>query len=216
MKYLKIGLPVAVLIAGLIAIVVVQSDSAPNNGAIAGETMDGGAAQDGTDMVLGAEDAPITVIEYASMSCPHCAMFHALTFPDLKKHYIETGKVRYIFRDYPINKPAFEGAMITRCAGPDRFFGFLKLLFAKQHIWAANKDSVTAIKDVVKLGGMKPDTVDQCLADEKLKEQVLSMRLRAEQEYEVVSTPTFIVQGVRHSGAMSFEEFEKVLKPLLP
>ncbi len=216
MKYLKIGLPVAILIAGLIAIVVVQSDSAPNNGAVAGETIDGVAAQDGTDMVLGAKDAPVTVIEYASMSCPHCAHFHATTFPDLKKNYIDTGKVRFIYRDYPINKPALEGAMITRCAGPDRFFGFLKLLFAKQHIWAANKDSVTAIKDVVKLGGMKPEAVDQCLADQKLKEQVLSMRLRAEQEYEVVSTPTFIVQGVTHSGAMSFEEFEKVLEPLLP
>ena len=128
-RILKISIPIGALIAVVIAVTLVPGNNAPklSGRAVAGESINYQA-----DMVLGAEDAPVTVIEYASMSCAHCALFHSQTFPDLKKHYIDTGKVRFIFREFPINRPALEGAMIARCAGPDRFFGFLKILFAKQ------------------------------------------------------------------------------------
>lgn len=214
-KILKIGVPAAILIAGVLAAALFWNGPEPDGEAVAGETVSGSAGQSGPDMVMGSADAPVLVIEYASMSCPHCALFHEQTFPDLKEHYIQTGKVRYIFRDYPINRPALEGAMVARCAGPERYFAFLKMLLAKQSQWAASKDSIDKIKGIVKMGGMTSETVDRCLADEKLKKQILGMRMTGEREHQVTSTPTFIVNGEKHTGVLSFAEFEKILKPLL-
>jgi len=211
-RILKIGLSIAALGGVAIAVILFQGGKTPEFGgsAIAAEAIDYGA-----EMVLGAEDAPITVIEYASMSCGHCALFHGQTFPDLKKHYIDTGKVKFIFREFPINRPALEGAMLARCAGPDRFFGFLKLLFTKQDKWAV-ADSHDKLVSVVKLGGMKSSTVEQCLENEKLQDSILQTRMKGEQEFEISSTPTFIINGNKVAGALSFEQFEKLLQPMLP
>lgn len=212
-KYLKFGVRVVLLPTVLLivaALYFVQGDGILLNRAIAAETTDYGA-----DMVLGSEDAPVTVIEYASMSCNHCALFHSGTFPDLKKNYIDTGKVRLIFREFPINRPALEGAMIARCAGTDKFFTFLKILFAKQSKWAV-EDSRSQLATVARQGGMKVSTVAQCLDNKELRESIIETRMHGEKEFDVTSTPTFIVNGTKYAGALSFEQFEKVLKPLLP
>ncbi len=211
-KKLKFSFSITAFVATLMTAALLQSDLTP---AFNGEA---GAAEPtnyGLEMALGAEDAPLTVIEYASMSCGHCALFHRQTFPELKKHYIDTGKIRFIFREFPINRPALEGAMIARCAGPDRYFGFLKILFTSQDKWAVT-DSRTQLAKVVKAGGMKSSTVEQCLDDAELQKSILNTRMQGEQEFEISSTPTFIVNGNKFSGALSFKQFEEILQPLLP
>jgi protein-disulfide isomerase len=212
-KFLKLGVPVVLLPAVLLIIAALyfaQGDGTPVTEAVAAEPIDFSA-----DMTLGAEDAPVTVIEYASMSCNHCALFHSSTFPDLKKNYIDTGKVQLIFREFPINRPALEAAMVARCAGPKKFFTFLKFLFAKQSTWAV-EDSRGELATVARLGGMNVSTVAQCLDNKELRESILETRMQGEKEFDVTSTPTFIVNGNKYAGALSFEQFEKVLTPLLP
>lgn len=215
MKYLKIGLPAVLAIVAAVAVLAYRGDTPPIGGAVAGENLNAGVMAADGEMTLGPEDAPVTIIEYASMSCPHCALFHRTTFPDLKKHYIDTGKVRFIFREFPINKPALEGAMVARCAGPTRFFAFLKLLFSKQSKWATTSDTGKLVS-VAKLGGMTERTVKECLENDEVKALVLAMRMKGERTHEVVSTPSFVVNGELHSGVLSFEQLEKILKPLLP
>jgi protein-disulfide isomerase len=219
LKYLDLGLPALLALATVasvfIALFAFWLAPPPGGKASADESVKAVVMVSEGEMTLGADDAPVTIIEYASMSCHHCAQFHRTTFPDLKKHYIDTGKVRFIFREFPINKPALEGAMVARCAGPDRFFAFLKLLFSKQAKWATINDTGKLVS-VAKLGGMTEDTVKQCLENESVKKLVLDMRMTGEREYKVTSTPTLVVNGEAHSGALSFEELEKILKPLLP
>jgi len=215
LKLSNIAVPIVLLFAAAVGLAAFLTGSPGVDGAFAGEAKAIGTLTDEGEMTLGAEDAPVTVIEYASMSCPHCALFHRNTFPDLKKNYIDHGKVRFIFREFPINKPALEGAMVARCAGPKRFFPILKLLFAKQGKWASTSDTGELIS-VAKMGGLTKSDVEQCLKNADVKEIVLAMRMKGETEHEVASTPTFIVNGKKHPGALSFERFEEILKPLLP
>lgn len=170
-----------------------------------------------SDMVMGEPDAPITIIAYESLTCPHCASFHTDTLPELKKQYIDTGKAKFVFRDFPFDGAALRAAMLVRCAEPDRRFGFLGVLFRTQDNWARAEDPVSELAKVARMGGMSQERFDQCLADESVMNGVLERRLVGNKVFEVQSTPTFIINGgeERVIGAQSFEEFDKVLKPLL-
>jgi len=175
------------------------------------------ARREGDDMVMGLASAPVTVIEYASLTCPHCANFHASAFPDLKASYIDKGLVRYIYRDFPLDRLALQGSMIARCAGPERYFGFLDAFYKQQRSWALADQSQAnaAMKRLAKIGGMPEDAFDACLKNQDVQNEVLTQRLRGEREFEVGSTPTLIINGQKHRGAATFEELDKVLKPLV-
>jgi protein-disulfide isomerase len=166
------------------------------------------------DMVLGSPDAKITIVEYASLTCPHCANFAVNTLPALKSEYIDKGLVKLIYRDYPLDGLALRAAMMAQCAGPDRYFGFIDLLFSRQVQWATAKDPIAGLAAIGKMGGMTDEQFKACLTDKSVEQAVLSDALEGEKTYGVRATPTIFIDGVRYSG-MSIEQMRAILDPLL-
>ncbi len=163
---------------------------------------------------LGDKNAPVTIVEYASMTCPHCARFHAQTFPDLKKKYIDTGKVHFIFREFPFDPRAEAGFMLARCSG-DKYFAMVKVLFEQQMNWVTVKDGKAALLQIAKLAGFSQQSFDQCLTDQKLLDDIRSVEKRAHDEFGVDATPTFFINGKKYSGEMSIDEMAAIIDPLL-
>jgi len=163
------------------------------------------------DVVLGNANAPITIIEYASLTCPHCARFHAETLPALKTEYIDTGKVKLIYRDFPLDQLAFAGSVLARCGGPDKYYTFLNVLFSQQRQWASSNDPKAALVQIGRLGGVSAEQFEACLADKPLNDYILNTRLEGNQKFNVTSTPTLIVDGKMVPGAASIEEMRKLL-----
>lgn len=167
------------------------------------------------ETALGSEDAAVTIIEYASMTCPHCAHFHEATFPGLKEKYIDTGKVRFIFRDFPLDQAALYASIVARCAGPERFFGFLEILFSRQPMWV-NNEYRTNLERIAKLGGVGSEAFEACMKNKELGDFILQGRQDALKEYEISATPTFIINGKSYSGSLPLEQFDQILGNLLP
>jgi len=167
------------------------------------------------DMIMGDPDAPIEIIEYSSMTCPHCAAFQTETLPAIKERYLDTGKAKLIFREFPLDRVALTASALARCAGPDRFFAFVDVLFRTQEQWAHAADPTEELKKIVWMGGLDPAMVDSCLADETIVDGILAVRLNGDETYTIRSTPTFIINGESHPGQMTVEEFEAILKPYL-
>jgi protein-disulfide isomerase len=167
------------------------------------------------DMALGSADAPVTVIEYASMTCPHCARFHAETFPDLKSRYIETGKVRFIYREFPLDEPALRASMLARCAGEKRFFGFIDVLFRQQDNWRRARDPIGALAKLGRVGGIGKKAFEACMTDRALGDSILATRLNGSQKFEINSTPSFVINGKMHPGAFTIEQFADIIDPLV-
>ncbi|WP_430471266.1 DsbA family protein [Thalassospira lucentensis] len=167
------------------------------------------------ERVLGDADAPVTIIEYASLTCPHCAAFHNEVLPEIKEKLIDTGKAKMIFRDYPLDGIALRAAAVAQCAGDDRYFGVLSMLFKSQMTWARSEDPIEGIKQVVRFGGMNGDAVDACLADEAMIDAIVASRMRGEQEYSVSSTPSFIIDGETIAGAREAEFFIDKVEDLI-
>ena len=165
---------------------------------------------------IGEKNAPITIVEYASMSCPHCAKFHAETLPELKRDYIETGKVRLVMRDFPLDIFALKAAMLSRCSGNKRYFAFVDVLFKGQKNWTRSKDPVKSLERIARLGGLSAQDIRLCLANKGLEEAILDVRLKAEQKYQVEETPTFIINGEKYDGDYSFRAMDAVLRKLVP
>jgi len=167
------------------------------------------------DLVLGKADAPVTIVEYASMTCPHCANFHKTTYPALKTKYIETGKVRFIFREFPLDELAVAASMLARCAGGDKSLALIDVLFASQDKWAV-RNPIPALQQISKQAGFTEKSFDECLKDQKLYDNIMAVRERGTKEYKVESTPTLFVNGKMVKGGVSMEELDKVIAPLLP
>ena len=167
------------------------------------------------ERAIGDADAPVTIIEYSSLTCPHCAAFHNEVLPKLKERYVDTGKVRMIFRDFPLNEPAVDAAVLAHCAGPDRYVGFLDVLFQTQDSWASAGDPRAALKQLGKLGGLGDGEMDACFADESMVDGVLQSRLTGQNEHEVQSTPTFVINGETHAGNRTIDEFAEIIDPLV-
>jgi len=170
------------------------------------------------DIVLGKADAPVTIVEYASMTCPHCANFAKTTFPALKAKYIDTGKVRFVFREFPLDDLAAAAAMLARCIDKDngeKAVAVIDVLFASQDKWAV-RSPIPPLQQIAKQAGMSEKTFDECLKDQKLYNDILAMRERASKEYQVQSTPTLFVNGKMQRGETTIEELSKVIDPLLP
>ncbi len=167
------------------------------------------------DIWLGAKDAPVTIIEYASMTCTHCAAFHQETWPTLKSKYIDAGKVRFVLREFPLDPLATAGFMLARCVGPEKRNAIVDLLFTQQKNWAFVPKPVEALESTVKQAGITHDAFEACLKDQKLYDEVNQERDKAGQQFKVDATPTFFINGVRHSGELTVPELDKILAPLV-
>lgn len=163
---------------------------------------------------LGSPDASVTIVEYASMTCPHCATFHAETFGTLKERYIETGKVRMVFNNFVLNAIDLRAAMLARCAPADRFFGLTDVLFKTQNVWARAADPIAELSKIGRLAGLNKATIDACLASEALGNGLIAQR-QAGTAAGVASTPTFIINGERVVGGHSIDELAAIIDPLL-
>lgn len=171
------------------------------------------------DVVLGNAEAPITIFEYASLTCPHCAEFDKETLPKVKSEWIDPGKAKLVFRDYPLDQFALKAAMVARCAPPDKFFDFIDVLFQNQANWAGagSPDAITqALSRIARLGGIGEDKFNSCINDKALNDRILNERLVAQQQYGVESTPTFFINGKQVVGALPYDEFAKQLTAAAP
>ena len=167
------------------------------------------------DLVLGNADAPITVVEYASMTCGHCAHFHTTVFPTLKEKYVDTGKVRFIMREFPLDNLAAAASMLARCAGDDKTFPLISVLFAKQDDWAFVKgDPRPELLKFAKQAGFTQESFEKCLTDQKLLDDIAAIRSRAAETFGVNATPTFFVNGKKLNG-VDLADFEKAFEPIL-
>jgi protein-disulfide isomerase len=166
------------------------------------------------EQVLGSPDAPVTIIEYASMTCPHCAHFHETTYPELKKKYIDTGKVRFIFREFPLDNLALAGSMLARCAGNDKYFPMIEALFAQQKDWLIQKP-LQPLMAIARQAGFTEQRFNECLANKELENNVVESRARAVAKFNVNSTPTFFINGKIVRGALTPEDLDKQVAPYL-
>ena len=171
------------------------------------------------DMALGPADAKVTITEYASMTCPHCAAFNAEVFPKIKSEYIDTGKVRYIFREFPLDIKAAAGSMLSRCIAKDdapKYFAVVDVLFRQQMDWAYNAKSTTeGLGRIGKQAGLSQDQVETCLKDQALLDKIAADQKYAADVLKVNSTPTFFVNGDVIKGEASFDTFDAKIKSLL-
>ena len=175
------------------------------------------------DMVHGKASAPVTIIEYASMTCPHCAAFNKDVIPQLTKDYIDTGKVKLIFREFPLDGAARMASAVARCFSGDQYFSFIDLLFANQLNWIKDfngdmmitrEDIVEGLAQMARQAGMPREKVESCAADEKNLAVVDANWQEGQTRYNVGSTPTFIINGTPHVGEISFDALKQVIDPL--
>ncbi len=216
-----LGAIAALLIA---AVAIYQWQGAPRGTPVTpAATSSGASAEDiarakaisAEDFTLGKTDAPVTVIEYSSLTCPHCADFHVNVLPQIKAAYIDTGKIRMAFRDFPLDQAALAASQVARCAGHDRHFAMIDLFFKRQPSWAGAADPVAAMGKLAALAGMGEADVKACLANDATEKAVLEQRLLSEKVFDINATPSFIINGTKHSGGMTFDAFKAVVDPLL-
>ena len=169
------------------------------------------------DMALGPANASVTITEYASMTCPHCAAFNAEVFPKIKSEFIDTGKIRYVFREFPLDIKAAAGSMLARCIAKDdsgKYFAVIYMLFKQQADWVM-KNTTETLTRIGKQAGLSGQAVDDCLKDQTLLDKIVADQKFANEVLKVNSTPTFFLNGEMIKGETSFEEFDKRIKALL-
>ncbi len=206
----KLGLlPAVLLVTGIATGAIATGAYTPATQAAPAPTLEQMLAEH----VMGDPEAPVTMIEYFSLSCSHCRRFHTDILPRLKKTFIDTGKVKLVLRDFPLDRAALAAAMTARCAPPERYFDFIDILFREQENWARSENPNTVLARIAKLGGIGDAAFGACHQNRELVDGILQARLTAHKTFDIRSTPTFIV-GDNHKivGAQSYEEFEKALR----
>ncbi|MFQ5774475.1 MAG: DsbA family protein [Kiloniellaceae bacterium] len=168
------------------------------------------------DRVLGAADAPITIIEYSSLTCPHCAAFHAGALPRIKKTWIAEGKARLVYRHFPLDGLALRAAAVANCVKGDRHFAFLDFLFENQERWARAKDPLKVLDRFARLAGIGQERFDACVNDEAEMNRILERAQDGRRTYNVQSTPTLIVNGRKVEGARTFESLDAMFRKIAP
>src|SRR3954454_479837 len=169
------------------------------------------------DMALGPANSPVTITEFASMTCPHCAAFNESVFPKIKSEYIDTGKIRYVFREFPLDIKAAAGSMLARCIAKDdagKYFAVVDMLFRQQNDWVMKNTTETLMR-IGKQAGMTQQAVEACLKDQALLDKIAADQKFANEVLKVNSTPTFFINGEMVKGAARFEDLDKLIKPLL-
>ena len=167
-----------------------------------------------TDHVLGDPKAPITLLEYASFTCPHCAHFHTQILPELKKKWIDTGKVKLIYRDFPLDQVAAKAAQIAECAGNDRYFGVIDLIFRGQPQWATAQDPIADLAKPLRIAGLGENEIKACLANDAMMNAVLN-DYRSGETLGVNATPTLFIGGKLYRGSRSVEDLDAELGKLV-
>jgi protein-disulfide isomerase len=163
------------------------------------------------DRVLGKPDAPNVIFEYFSLTCPHCAAFDQQTLPQLKKDWIDTGKAKLVYRDFPLDQEALLAAVVSRCLPPERYPAFVDLLFANQLDWAAAADYKAALARYAKLAGMSQPAFDACTGDKSKSDAILAAQYDAQKRFDIESTPSFFINGKKVVGEMPYADFIKNL-----
>lgn len=166
-----------------------------------------------TEHVMGNPAAPVTIIEYASLNCSHCAHFHKDILPEVVKKYISTGKVKLIFRDFPLNAQALKAAQLSQCMPEDRYFPFIKTLFENQEGWSTAQDPEATLTQYAKLAGLPGERITKCLADKNLQDALVKRRMQAENQFKINATPSFVINYGKEtiSGIGTFEDFDKAI-----
>ena len=169
------------------------------------------------DMALGPASAAVTITEFASMTCPHCAAFDKDVFPKIKSEYVDTGKVRYVFREFPLDIKAAAGSMLARCIAKDdagKYFAVIDMLFKQQNDWVV-KNTAETLTRIGKQAGLTQQAVEDCLKDQALLDKIAADQKYANEVLKVNSTPTFFINGEMVKGEQSFEEFSKRINAML-
>jgi protein-disulfide isomerase len=202
--------------AGLFAVSATGSFAQKNNGPAEVSVEELMKPTELEDIALGSNDAKITIVEYASMTCGFCQKFAVNVLPQLKTKYIDSGKVRFIKREFPLDNLAAAASMLARCAGGDKVYPMVETLFEKQADWAfTNGNPVPKLFDIAKQAGFTQESFDKCLTDQKLLDNITNQRKRASETFGVSATPTFFINGKRLTETPTLEAFDKVIEPLL-
>lgn len=164
---------------------------------------------------FGSSDAKVTVVEYASLTCHHCINFHVNTWPAFKAKYVDTGLVRFIIREFPLDPLALAGFMLARCSGEERWYPVVDKLYRSKESWGHARNPVQALLQAMQQTGMTAEQFSACLDNKVLYDHLRTISERGSKEFGVTSTPTFFINGARHPGALTLEQFDKILEPLL-
>jgi protein-disulfide isomerase len=201
---------IAAAIIGVIVYSRMGQQAAPPTGDVAmSDLMMKGPLE---DIAIGKADAPTTIVEYASMTCGHCANFHTNVFPELKEKFIDTGKAKFILREFPLDSLALAAFMVARCAGPDRYYPMVGALFDTQKTWAVpGAEGQDKLLGIARQAGFSKESFDKCLADKGLQDKIVEVRKRANETFGVDSTPTFFIDGKRLGGGQNIKDFETIL-----
>ena len=217
------------VLIGLLALVVVviaagvwfyisgqQINVAGSNTGSAGASTSGGEMPvTDADKFLGKADAPVTLIEYFSLGCPHCKNFHEVNLPKLKAEYIDTGKVRLVFRDFPLDGVALAAAQLTRCVPGEAYFAMVDTLFAQQEVWHV-EGGAAQIANIAKGAGYDQAAFDACLKDDPKKQAIIASRGEAETKFKVQATPTMFVNGKKLESAGDYDALKAAIDAALP
>jgi len=164
------------------------------------------------DRVMGKKDAPVTIIEYGSLTCPHCANFTKEIFPSVKEKLIDTGKAKFIFRDFPLDKFALKAAMMARCVASDKYFNMIEVIFNNQTRWATAKDPIKALSQLASLAGMNGKDFKACVSNKELENAILKNMQAAQKKYSLKATPSFLFNGGNlMTGAKKTTDFEMIV-----
>jgi protein-disulfide isomerase len=212
-----VGIAIAVVIAAAIGIAAYRLSPERVEDAVAPPVTPEAVVVFEDDFILGDPGAPVTMIEFASLTCPHCASFHRDILPQLKKDYIDTGKMRLVYRDFPTSpvELALAAAMLARCGGEDRFFGFVEVLYRSQERWSRSENPRRELEQIARMGGMSRADFDACVDDKALLEKLQARTRRDEARYGIRSAPSFILDGRKLSRVQTVENFRDVLDSAL-
>lgn len=168
------------------------------------------------ERTIGRADAPVTVIEFHSLTCGNCARFHTEIFPRVRTAFIEPGLVRFVMRDFPLDRVAVDAAALVHCGGPERYEALLSTLYTAKESWAHSQDARTWLRRTGMLAGIPGPRIDACWSDRGFSDPIIASRLQAEQEFGINATPSFVIGGQVHRGVLTFERFSALVRPLLP
>lgn len=167
------------------------------------------------EISIGKKTAPIVVINYSSLTCSHCAQFHLEVLPKIEEKYIKPGKVRIIFRGYPANQVDIVASQLVWCMGAIKYLDFVKLLYSTQEKWLDESDPIATLKSIMTQRGVSAEQLEACIKDHELLDKIIQVRLEGQENYPITSTPTIIINAMIYPRALTFEEFEEIVTPLL-
>ena len=164
---------------------------------------------------IGNGSAQIQMLEFASLTCGHCAKFHNEVFPKIKSEFIDTGKIDFVYKDFPLDKFALKASVIARCSGNERFFNFLKVLYSKQKDWTSSKDPFKSLLKIAKFGGLKNDEIKVCVGNKSIEDGILKKRLESTKKFDIKATPTIYLNNEKYEGDLTYEALKLKIDSLL-